>query len=427
MARGNGLQSAVSARGCLAVGFSVKLLVIAALAYDNPAPKTLTDVRRDAYEHNNISYVETQRNRWKVWSRDGDYFYYANAPAEDRGTRLAMDKLFAQGIKFEPQPSTWLSRSIAMELTLLGVVASIIAFLAPLGAFYHYYYKFYKKKHADFPIEPKKPEPEEKAAAGLFGEKMKLEPVVAFLQDPDLFESTGRRPPKCVLLAGPPGVGKTLLASWLARETGRPLIYVPSSSIVNTFVGRGARNIRELFEKARNNAPCIVFIDEIDSIGRARFSGHGGVQELDMTTSALLCELDGAGDMNRGVLVMMATNRPDVLDKALLRRGRVDMKIEVHLPGYAERLDILQEHLGKYCARAGIIGPCVDLARVAKSTEGFSGAELMGVVQDAAQSADSEGVKPPTIGHLLVAVEEASSPRSEVAAVEEEACVAAAQ
>ena len=124
---------------------------------------------------------------------------------------------------------------------------------------------------------------------------------------------------------------------------------------------------------------------------------------------------------------MMATNREGVLRPALTRRGRVDIKIEVHLPGYAERLDILQEHLGKYCARAGIIGPCVDLARVAESTEGFSGAELMGVVQDAAELAVREGVKPPTIGHLLVAVEEASSPRSEVAAVEEEACVAAAQ
>ena len=110
---------------------------------------------------------------------------------------------------------------------------------------------------------------------------------------------------------------------------------------------------------------------------------------------------------------MMATNREGVLRPALTRRGRVDIKIEVHLPGYAERLDILQEHLGKYCARAGIIGPCVDLARVAESTHGFSGAELMGVVRKAARSADREGVKPPTIGHLLVAVEEAS-PRSVV-------------
>jgi len=288
MARSKSFQRVASAvctagGGCLAVGFSVKLLVIAALAYDNPAPKTLTDVRRDAYEHNNISYVETQRNRWKVWSRDGDYFYYANAPAEDQGTRLAMDKLFAQGVKFEPQPSTWLSRSIDMELTLLGVVASIIAFLAPLAVFYHYYYETYKKKHVD-PIEPEEPNPEETAAAGLFDVKLKLEPVRAFLQDPVVFESMGRRPPRGVLLAGPPGVGKTLLASWLARETGRQLLYVPSSSIVNTFVGRGARNIRELFEKARNNAPCIVFIDEIDAIGRELSSGHGGGGELDLTT-----------------------------------------------------------------------------------------------------------------------------------------------
>jgi ATP-dependent 26S proteasome regulatory subunit len=123
---------------------------------------------------------------------------------------------------------------------------------------------------------------------------------------------------------------------------------------------------------------------------------------------------------------MMATNRPGVLDRALIRPGRVDIKLEMDLPDFDARLRILQAHWGKYCAGAGIIGPCVDLARVAERTEGFSGADLMGVVYTAVERADGEGVKPPTIGHLLTAVEEAS-PRSVVAAVEEEACVAAAQ
>jgi ATP-dependent Zn protease len=212
MARGKRFQRVVSAActagGCLAVGFSVTLLVIAALAYPDPHPKILTTVRRDAYGHNNISYVETQRNRWKVWSSDGDYFYYANAPAKDQATRLAMEELFADGIKFEPQPSTWFSRSIAMVLTLLGVVPYIIASLATLGALYHYYYEIYKKKHTDFSIEPQKPDPEDTAAAGLFDEKRKLKLALDFLKDPVVFESKGRRPPKGVLLAGPPGNGK---------------------------------------------------------------------------------------------------------------------------------------------------------------------------------------------------------------------------
>ena len=168
MARGKSFQRVVSAvctaRGYLAVGFCVSLLVVAALAYPVPAPKTLTEVKLDAYKHN-IKYVETQRNRWKVWLRDGDAFYYANAPAKAQTTRLAMQELSAVGIKFEPQPSTWLSRSIDMELALLGVVAKIIAFLATLAAFYHYY-EIYKKKHADS-IEPYKPDRKETVVAGL--------------------------------------------------------------------------------------------------------------------------------------------------------------------------------------------------------------------------------------------------------------------
>ena len=191
-------------------------------------------------------------------------------------------------------------------------------------------------------------------------------------------------------------------------------------------MGEGAAHIRALFAEARRNKPSIVFIDEIDAIGRKRSFGEGGVRELDLTISALLCELDGVENANRGVVVVMATNRPDVLDEALIRPGRVDMKLEMDLPGCDARLRILQAHWAKCCAGAGIIdGPCVDLTRVAESTHGFSGAALMGVVHKAVRSAVREGVKPPTIGHLLVAVEEASSPRSVVAAVEEEACVAA--
>ena len=426
MARGNGLQSVVSARGCLVVGFSVSLLVVAALAYPVPAPKTLTEVKLDAYEHKNIKYVETERNRWKVWLRDGDAFYYANAPAKAQATRLAMQELSAHGINFEPQPSTWLSRSIDMELTLLGMVAKTSAFLATLAALYYYYYEIYKKKRA-YPIESYKPDPKEVVVAGLDKEIKALQPVLKFVRDPVASERTGLPPPRGVLLTGDPGVGKTSLARWLAVAADCPFYCISASFIVCKYVGEGAARIRALFAEARRNKPSIVFIDEIDAIARERSSRDGGGDEIVLAFTELLCQLDGVENENSGVVVLMATNRPGVLDRALIRPGRVDIMLEMDLPDFDARLRILQAHWGKYCAGAGIIGPCVDLARVAESTHGFSGAELMGVVRKAARSADREGVKPPTIGHLLVAVEEASSPRSVVVAVEEEACVAAAQ
>ena len=203
-------------------GHHVSLLVVAALAYPVPAPKTFTEVKLDAYEHK-IKYVETERNRWKVWLRDGDAFYYANAPAKAQTTRLAMQELSAVGIKFEPQPSTWLSRSIDMELALLGVVATIIAFLAALAALYHYYYEIYKKKHA-YPIESYKPDPKETVVEGHDEEKEALQLIVDFVRDPVAFERTGLPPPRGVLLIGDPGVGKTSLARWLAVTAGCPFI-----------------------------------------------------------------------------------------------------------------------------------------------------------------------------------------------------------
>ena len=427
MARGKSFQRVVSAvctaRGYLAVGFCVSLLVVAALAYPVPAPKTLTEVKLDAYKHN-IKYVETQRNRWKVWLRDGDAFYYANAPAKDQATQLAMEELSANGINFEPQPSTWLSRSIDMELALLGVVAKIIAFLATLAAFYHYY-EIYKKKHADS-IEPYKPDRKETVVAGLDKEKEALQLIVDFVRDPVAFKRTGLEPPRGVLLIGGPGTGKTSLAKWLAVTADCPFYCVSASSIVCRYVGEGAARFRALFAEARRNKPSIVFIDEIDAIAHERSSRGGGGDEIVLAFTELLCQLDGVENANSGVVVLMATNRPGVLDRALIRPGRVDIMLEMGLPDFDSRLRILQAHWAKCCAGAGI-GPCVDLTRVAESTHGFSGAELMGVVRKAARSAVREGVKPPTIGHLLVAVEEASSPHSVVTAVEEEACVAAAQ
>jgi ATP-dependent Zn protease len=428
MARGNSFQrvasAACTARGCLAVGFCVSLLVVAALAYPVPAPKTLTEVKLDAYEHK-IKYVETERNRWKVWLRDGDAFYYANAPAKAQTTRLAMQQLSAHGINFEPQPSTWLSRSIDMELALLGVVAKIIAFLATLAAFYHYYYEINKKKHA-YPIESYKPDPKEMVVAGLDKEKEALQLIVYFVRDPVAFKRTGLEPPRGVLLIGRPGTGKTSLAKWLAVTADCPFYCVSASSIVCRYVGEGAARIRALFAEARRNKPSIVFIDEIDAIAHERSSRDGGGDEIVLAFTEFLCQLDGVENANSGVVVVMATNRPRVLDRALIRPGRVDIMLEMGLPDFDARLRILQAHWAKCCAGAGI-GPCVDLTRVAESTHGFSGAELMGVVHKAARSAVREGVKPPTIGHLLVAVEEASSPHSVVVAVEEEACVAAAQ
>ena len=215
--------------------------------------------------------------------------------------------------------------------------------------------------------------------AGADEEKEELKEIVEFLKNPQKFNELGARIPKGVLLMGPPGTGKTLLAKAVAGEAGVPFFSISGSDFVEMFVGVGASRVRDLFETAKKNSPAIVFIDEIDAVGRQRGTGlGGGHDEREQTLNQLLVEMDGFG-ANEGVIIIAATNRPDVLDKALLRPGRFDRQITVNYPDVKGREEILKVH-----ARGKPLGPDVSLKTIAKSTAGFTGADLENLLNEAA-------------------------------------------
>jgi len=215
--------------------------------------------------------------------------------------------------------------------------------------------------------------------AGIDQAKLELNEVVDFLKNADRFTAVGAKIPKGVLLVGPPGTGKTLLARAVAGEAGVPFFSISGSEFVEMFVGVGASRVRDLFEQAKANAPCIVFIDEIDAVGRQRGAGlGGGNDEREQTLNQLLTEMDGF-EGNTGIIIIAATNRPDVLDAALLRPGRFDRQVVVDRPDYAGRSEILKVH-----ARGKTLAKDVDLDRIARRTPGFTGADLSNLLNEAA-------------------------------------------
>jgi ATP-dependent metalloprotease FtsH len=224
-----------------------------------------------------------------------------------------------------------------------------------------------------------------KNVAGLQEEKEELEEIVDFLKTPNKYIQVGARIPKGVLLVGPPGTGKTLLAKAVAGEAGVPFFSISGSDFVEMFVGVGASRVRDLFEEAKKNAPCIVFIDEIDAVARRRGTGlGGGHDEREQTLNQLLVEMDGFG-ANEGIIVMAATNRVDILDPAILRPGRFDRKVTVGRPDVKGREEILQVH-----AKGKPLAEDVDLTNIAQTTAGFTGADLENLLNEAAIAAARE-------------------------------------
>lgn len=215
--------------------------------------------------------------------------------------------------------------------------------------------------------------------AGLTEEKIEVKELIDFLKNPKRFQKLGARIPKGILLVGPPGTGKTLLARAVAGEANVPFYYISGSDFVELFVGVGASRVRDMFKQAKQTAPCLIFIDEIDAVGRQRGTGlGGGHDEREQTLNQLLTEMDGFG-ANEGIIIIAATNRPDVLDPALLRPGRFDRQVTVSLPDMNERKEILKVH-----AKNKILGSDVTLENLAKRTSGFSGADLENLLNEAA-------------------------------------------
>ncbi len=231
--------------------------------------------------------------------------------------------------------------------------------------------------------------------AGADEEKEELREIVDFLKAPKKFEELGARIPKGVLLVGPPGTGKTLIARAVAGEAGVPFFSISGSDFVEMYVGVGASRVRDLFDQAKKNSPCIIFIDEIDAVGRQRGTGlGGGHDEREQTLNQLLVEMDGFG-ANEGVIMIAATNRPDILDPALMRPGRFDRQIVVNYPDMKGREAILKVH-----ARGKPIAPDVDLSTIAKSTAGFTGADLSNLLNEAALLAARKNLRSITMDEI---------------------------
>ena len=234
-----------------------------------------------------------------------------------------------------------------------------------------------------------------KDVAGLTEEKEEVQELIDFLKNPKKFQSMGARIPKGILLVGPPGTGKTLLAKAVAGEAKVPFYYISGSDFVELFVGIGASRVRDMFKQAKMNAPCLIFIDEIDAVGRQRGAGlGGGHDEREQTLNQLLTEMDGFG-ANEGIIIMAATNRPDVLDPALLRPGRFDRQVTVSLPDKQARKEILAVH-----AKNKVIDKSVTLDNLAKRTPGFSGADLENLLNEAALSTVRRNKKAITMAEI---------------------------
>ena len=309
-----------------------------------------------------------------------------------------------QGVEYEvsdvPQDN-WFAKAIVPSLLMLAGIFLIFFMMNRQGGGANTKAMNFGKSRARLSTENDKKVTFDQVA-GLHEEKEELEEIVDFLKSPKKYIQVGARIPKGVLLVGPPGTGKTLLAKAVAGEAGVPFFTISGSDFVEMFVGVGASRVRDLFEEAKKNAPCIIFIDEIDAVARRRGTGMGGGHdEREQTLNQLLVEMDGFG-VNEGIIVMSATNRVDILDPAILRPGRFDRKVTVGRPDVKGREEILKVH-----AKGKPLGDDVDLKQIAQTTAGFTGADLENLLNESAILAAKENrvyVTQKDIRHAFVKV-----------------------
>jgi len=310
--------------------------------------------------------------------------YTTNGPLAVTQTEINSIKSSGAQLKFSTPTSSWLPSVLYYALPLLLFIGFIIWLQRRAQGQMSGIMSIGRSRAKVYSTE--RPRTTFNDVAGYSGVKQEISEVVDFLKSPGRFREIGARIPKGVLLVGPPGTGKTLLARAVAGEAGVPFLSVSGSDFMEMFVGVGASRVRDLFQTARKQAPAIIFVDEIDSIGRKRGAGlGGGHDEREQTLNQMLNEMDGF-DPSEGVVMMAATNRPDILDPALLRPGRFDRQIVVPLPDLEERRPILEVH-----CRDKRIGPDVDLHVVARGTPGMSGADLANLVNEAALHAVRRG------------------------------------
>jgi len=329
-------------------------------------------------ESGEVSAVRLDGERILVRSSDGQQYSTIRPDGVDVTDRLLDADVT---VEVEPQETSGFFSALSLWLPFLVLIGIWIFFMNRMqgggrgGAmgFGKSRAKLLTEKHGRVTFDD---------VAGIDEAKDELEEIVEFLRNPQKFSRLGGKIPKGALLVGPPGTGKTLLARAIAGEAGVPFFTISGSDFVEMFVGVGASRVRDMFEQAKKNAPCIVFIDEIDAVGRSRGVGYGGGNdEREQTLNQLLVEMDGF-EANEGIIIVAATNRPDVLDPALLRPGRFDRQVQVPNPDIKGREKILGVH-----ARKVPLGPNVDLRIIARGTPGFSGADLANLVNEAALAA----------------------------------------
>ena len=330
--------------------------------------KIITKVRSENYE---------VTGKLRDYEKNESFILYL--PVSEEFMKKIVNAQNEQNFKLEiekdPETSSWLNLLLEYVPIILLGGAMIWLFTRQLGS---------NGKSMDFGRSKAVLVDGEKAAtfkdvAGLTEEKEEVQELIDFLKNPKKFQSMGARIPKGILLVGPPGTGKTLLARAVAGEAKVPFYYISGSDFVELFVGIGAARVRDMFKQAKMNAPCLIFIDEIDAVGRQRGTGlGGGHDEREQTLNQLLTEMDGFGT-NEGIIIIAATNRPDVLDPALLRPGRFDRQVTVSLPDKNARKEILAVH-----AKNKVLDKSVTLDNLAKRTPGFSGADLENLLNEAA-------------------------------------------